>query len=606
MHLSHTQRRLDYWQRWRMNLCNKPVNKTTPETKEGRAHCVEPPSHCRTNGWSWPPHPFQIIAWLTYFFFLVIGFGILVPLLPHHWIPAGYICTGVMFLCHLIVHLTAVSIDPADRNVRAKVQSGPVPMFDRNKHAHVIENLHCYLCDVDVSPKSKHCSTCNKCVSNFDHHCKWLNNCVGGRNYWHFLNSVISALLGTLCVVLIAFYIFIEFFINPMMLRTNQHFEVLKNHTDVWFVFLPAAPIKTQAPAILALAALVATLGLLTLVLLGQLLSFHIYLMWNRLSTYEYIVRQRHRQEASDKNSEEPESPSPKMKHLQDAGFGGSLVYTNPEIKLDSSMESDRKESYEGKSSYDVKHEADSERSLSPKPQEERPQRKPHKRRKKKKGFKVPAEVINDRSKERIKPQPVILVPQQELPPPPSQSLLLPIPAFPLRAAEPASVPISASPIRAAGPPADYHSESAESMDEIPIAQTRLGSAAVTDYWQPTHHTSNNSLVSSRQNLLLSKQTQNNWSEPPVSPKPSIRRKSFHRSSNINQKFELVSKVPTVFVSHSSGEPTIPKVRPSPRQLVGNSGQHKKKWSGKGQQGDQVFSVANAELLDLRNKTTAA
>ncbi|XP_030059551.1 palmitoyltransferase ZDHHC1 [Microcaecilia unicolor] len=588
-----------------MNLCNKPLNKTAPETKEDGARCVEPPSHCRTNGWSWPPHPFQIIAWLTYFFFLVIGFGILVPLLPHHWVPAGYICTGVMFVCHLIVHLTAVSIDPADRNVRAKSHSGPMPVFDRSKHAHVIENLHCYLCDVDVSPKSKHCSTCNKCVSNFDHHCKWLNNCVGGRNYWFFLNSVISALLGTLCVVIIAFYVFVEFFVNPMMLRTNQHFEVLKNHTDVWFVFLPAAPVKTQAPAILSLAALVVVLGLLTLVLLGQLLSFHIYLMWKRLSTFEYIVQQRHRQETRDKYPECPESPSLKMKQLQDASFGGSLVYTNPEVKVeDSSIVLERRESDEGKSSHDIKQDADSEWSFSPTTQEERPWKNRYKRRKKK-IFKVADEVINDRAKEKIKTQPVIPIPIREHPLPLPQSLLLPIPAFPPRAADPASVPVSASPICAAGPPADYHSESAESMDEIPVAQTRLGSAAGSDYWQPTHHASSSSLVNLHQYLLPSRQNHSNWSVHHKSLKSNIRRKRFQRFSNINQKVELVSKAPTVFVSKSSGESTVPKARPSPRRLVGSTEHHKRKCSSKRQQGSQVLSVINSDPLDLRNQTPA-
>lgn len=52
----------------------------------------------------------------------------------------------------------------------------------------------------------------------------------------------------------------------------------LKNQTDVWFVFLPATPIETQAPAIPALAGVLIVLGLLTVFLLGHLLIFHIYL----------------------------------------------------------------------------------------------------------------------------------------------------------------------------------------------------------------------------------------------------------------------------------------------------------------------------------------
>ncbi|XP_028624418.1 probable palmitoyltransferase ZDHHC1 isoform X1 [Grammomys surdaster] len=312
---------------YKMNICNKPSNKTAPEKSVWTAPSQDSgPSpelqgqRSRRNGWSWPPHPLQIVAWLLYLFFAVIGFGVLVPLLPHHWVPAGYACMGAIFAGHLVVHLTAVSIDPADANVRDKSYSGPLPLFNRSQHAHVIEDLHCNLCDVDVSARSKHCSACNKCVCGFDHHCKWLNNCVGERNYRLFLHSVASALLGVLLLVLVATYVFVEFFVNPMRLRTNQHFEVLKNHTDVWFVFLPAAPVETQAPAILALAALLILLGLLSTALLGHLLCFHIYLMWHKLTTYEYIVQHRPAQEAKETHKELESCPR-KMRSIQEMEF---------------------------------------------------------------------------------------------------------------------------------------------------------------------------------------------------------------------------------------------------------------------------------------------
>ncbi|XP_037018578.1 tubulin polymerization-promoting protein family member 3 isoform X1 [Artibeus jamaicensis] len=314
-----------------MNICNKPSNKTAPEksvwTAPSQASGPSPElqgQRSRRNGWSWPPHPLQIVAWLLYLFFAVIGFGVLVPLLPYHWVPAGYACMGAIFAGHLVVHLTAVSIDPADANVRDKSYAGPLPIFNRSQHAHVIEDLHCNLCDVDVSARSKHCSACNKCVCGFDHHCKWLNNCVGERNYWLFLHSVASALLGVLLLVLVATYVFVEFFVNPMRLRTNHHFEVLKNHTNVWFVFLPAAPVETQAPAILALAALLILLGLLSTALLGHLLCFHIYLMWHKLTTYEYIVQHRPPQEARGAHRQ-LESCPPKMRPIQ----GGMAASTD-------------------------------------------------------------------------------------------------------------------------------------------------------------------------------------------------------------------------------------------------------------------------------------
>ncbi|KAF0042706.1 hypothetical protein F2P81_004043 [Scophthalmus maximus] len=276
-----------------MDVCSRNPNRTAP-VGEGDKDRDDVPLCSRTNGWSWPPHPFQLLAWLLYVYFAVTSFGVFIPLLPAHWIPAGYICTGVMFVCHMCVHVMAVSIDPADHNVRTKSNKGPVPVFDRSKHAHVIENCHCYLCQVDVGPKSKHCSSCNKCVSDFDHHCRWLNNCVGSRNY-----SVLSALLGVCLILVVSSYVFIEFFLDPTKLRTDKHFLV-KNETAVWFVFLPVAPVRSAAAVIPCLAAVTVSLGLLSSVLLSHLLCFHVYLMWNRLSTYEYIVRQRHRHDNRD------------------------------------------------------------------------------------------------------------------------------------------------------------------------------------------------------------------------------------------------------------------------------------------------------------------
>jgi len=55
-------------------------------------------------------------------------------------------------------------------------------------------------------------------------------------------------------------------------------FTGLKNHTDVWFVFLPAVPVQTRAPAILFSAGTFILLSLVTVSLLGHLLTFHIYL----------------------------------------------------------------------------------------------------------------------------------------------------------------------------------------------------------------------------------------------------------------------------------------------------------------------------------------
>lgn len=58
---------------------------------------------------------------------------------------------AVTFIVHFFTHIAAVTIDPADASVRAKQSySSPMPLFDRTKQTHVIQDLRCYLCDVKV------------------------------------------------------------------------------------------------------------------------------------------------------------------------------------------------------------------------------------------------------------------------------------------------------------------------------------------------------------------------------------------------------------------------------------------------------------------------
>ncbi|XP_055991864.1 palmitoyltransferase ZDHHC1 isoform X2 [Sorex fumeus] len=474
-----------------MNICNKPSNKTAPEKTVWTAAASKssrPSSELlgqqrsRRNGWSWPPHPLQILAWLLYFFFALIGFGVLMPLLPHAWLPFGYTFMGAIFLCHLVVHLTAVTIDPADANVRDKSYSGPLPIFNRSQHAHVIENLHCNLCDVNVSERSKHCSACNKCVCGFDHHCKWLNNCVGERNYRLFLHSVVTALLGVVLLVVVASYVFVEFFVNPMQLRTDSHFQDLKNDTEEWFMFLPAAPLKTKAPTIPVLAALLILLGLLSSALLGHLLCFHIYLMWHKLTTYEYIVQHRPPQEAKPPAAREFKLCPPERRPIQRLSWKkilrrGSGTARTGWAPSEPSCPPD----------HHLPQETDFSMRTSGQVDPESPD---HAR----------LVTLNANSSGFL-----ATTGQVGPVPPSSQDTLAPPPRIrpqEKRKRRVCKVPNSVAPrqtgfLAPRGPssfssdsedtsselPADpagaYHSASAESMDEIPVAQTRLGSAAL-------------------------------------------------------------------------------------------------------------------------------
>ncbi|CAG2209005.1 ZDHHC1_11 [Mytilus edulis] len=258
--------------------------------------------HFRVNGWSCPFHPLQFVAWFAVLYYTVVYFTTMVPALPTNWHPAGYIVTGLALVAHAVSHIVASTINPADEAVIQKNSKQPAK-FDRRKHKHVIENMHCYICEVDVGAKSKHCSACNKCVTNFDHHCKWLNNCVGGRNYNWFLAVLVTGIIGVLLVFLVCMVEFIAYFTDEdngeILLPYIDYKEMLQlnpNLTSASPEFkIMHIPIEEKA-GWLALLGITAILLLLSLALLIHLFAFHCYLMYNKMTTYDYIVKQREKE----------------------------------------------------------------------------------------------------------------------------------------------------------------------------------------------------------------------------------------------------------------------------------------------------------------------
>ncbi|XP_054639198.1 palmitoyltransferase ZDHHC11 isoform X2 [Dunckerocampus dactyliophorus] len=276
--------------------CQRGQLRRTAPMRGGSRNELVPSKTPRVNGWTWPLQLFQVIAWLVYNYLAIVSFGIFIPLLPLPWKHVLYALSALAFIVHLASHVAAVTIDPADASVRAKkCYAGPMPLFDRTVQPHVIQDLHCYLCDVRVGPRVKHCSVCNKCVADFDHHCKWLNNCVGGRNYRYFFIAVSSATVGVALLVAVILFIFIQHYLDPNILRTAPQFHgVLGNET--WLVFLPAAPIKTSSAGLLIVAFVTVMLSLTCLLLLCHLLGFHFYLCCKGLSTFDYIKLQRQKE----------------------------------------------------------------------------------------------------------------------------------------------------------------------------------------------------------------------------------------------------------------------------------------------------------------------
>ncbi|XP_065083487.1 uncharacterized protein LOC135705668 [Ochlerotatus camptorhynchus] len=170
----------------------------------------------RVHGLQLPLHPLQLVGWFALILFGYSTFAVLIPALKPSVQEPLYYLLAALYLFHLVSHLAALLLDPADVELRRKSTRTVVPEFDRSKHSHVIENGRCHLCNIKTSSqRTKHCSVCNKCVGTFDHHCKWLNHCVGGRNYAAFLMCVVSAVIAALVILAAAVVEIVLYHVQP-------------------------------------------------------------------------------------------------------------------------------------------------------------------------------------------------------------------------------------------------------------------------------------------------------------------------------------------------------------------------------------------------------
>ncbi|XP_037073948.1 palmitoyltransferase ZDHHC11-like [Pollicipes pollicipes] len=190
------------------------IKELAPEYRKWRrVHGLQPPLHAQ-----------QLAAWVLLLISVLYLVGVLLPALcPPLRLPVCALAAFVL-LVHVVTHAVAMLLDPADADLRAQCQRVPVPEFDRNRHAHVIENGRCHLCNISIaSQRTKHCSVCNKCVDRFDHHCKWLNHCVGRRNYGWFLACVASAVVLSFFLLALAVAEMALLYVAPVRLADVLH-----------------------------------------------------------------------------------------------------------------------------------------------------------------------------------------------------------------------------------------------------------------------------------------------------------------------------------------------------------------------------------------------
>jgi len=121
-------------------------------TEEEEVEVVSP----RRNGWSWPWHPQQLLAWFGVFLVALLYFGFLGLYIPGLYRIPFFLLPSVLLVLQIVSMAAATSINPAEASFRKKLfdvgSGGPIsrPRFSRSKHKHVIENHYCNLCQVHV------------------------------------------------------------------------------------------------------------------------------------------------------------------------------------------------------------------------------------------------------------------------------------------------------------------------------------------------------------------------------------------------------------------------------------------------------------------------
>ena len=155
--------------------------------------------------------------------------------------------------------IRATWTDPSDPAIKlqrlAKSRNEP---FNAAQYSY-----YCDVCNCFVNGSAKHCGKCNRCVSYFDHHCKWINNCVGNKNYAIFFRLIIATVLMS-SVHLLTSSIVVYRLYTGIAVRPAYK-------SAIWIMWVAIG------------------LNLVTVLFLGHLICYHVYLQWRGLTTFEHI-----------------------------------------------------------------------------------------------------------------------------------------------------------------------------------------------------------------------------------------------------------------------------------------------------------------------------
>lgn len=243
-------------------------------------------SQIRKNGFSIPLNGQQVGSWVVSMFNLLMSAVIFMPTLPlESQVNYNQVAFGIIFYFSqffvIVLAVIATGINPADPFIKDKLKSNePI-------ECEVGQSI-CTICNSTIGALSKHCGACNKCIENFDHHCKWLNNCIGIQNYKYFIALLWSLLINILTLIIFSIILFSEYQNN------FNDFDKRVNNPQVYIAFV----------------AITFVVSLIILIGCSYLISFHTYLKCKGISTFDYILMKREKQERLE-NGGRGDAPTP-------------------------------------------------------------------------------------------------------------------------------------------------------------------------------------------------------------------------------------------------------------------------------------------------------
>ncbi|MCO5557272.1 hypothetical protein L7F22_010833 [Adiantum nelumboides] len=270
----------------------------------------------RRHGWQYPPHTYQVVAIILFFSLAAIFYTFISPFLGHtikEYVAVVVFSPVALAVSFLYIRCTA--IDPSDQGVLATdgpraaeqscshkssqltsnkelQQSNKIGLTRRStllyavscrgKALFLLRGISFYVTSVylhlQVHKFSKHCRSCDKCVEGFDHHCRWLNNCIGRKNYVSFVALMAACLIMLFVETIAGLIVLVRCFTDKHEIRTH-----LTSKLGNGFSIAPFS----------AFVALCTLAPLLASIPLGELFCFHMLLIRKGITTYEYVVAMR-------------------------------------------------------------------------------------------------------------------------------------------------------------------------------------------------------------------------------------------------------------------------------------------------------------------------